>query len=119
MTTNGGGSDTNRVYDLGVYDRLPPEVRKELQDAPINLGAGSARHLLLRYDAKETASCTREFIDDYMHGGESESTLAKWGGGHPQADRGYPWRSYQLAPTRNLTRVVPIRANLPTWRNTR
>lgn len=79
--TNGNeaGSTINREIEFRAFDELPVEVRRVLCDAPINLGSHSARRLLQRYDANETATTIREFIVDVMTGGDHpESTRVNW-----------------------------------------
>jgi len=110
------------MADMRAYDELPPAVRRALQDAPIPLGMQSARRLLYRYDEQETAMTIAEFVKHGMTDGNEEwGTRHSWtytirregwlwkglheGKDHPQADKHYPWPSYQLTP-RNTTRVV-------------
>lgn len=123
--TNGAGVTKNLYEDLALYDELPPQVKRVLQDAPINLTASSAARLRYKYDADEIVLCVGEFINDYMHGTQEGSTLHTWtyvikrpgvlkvglhrGQDHPQAQEGYPWKNYQLEPKRT-TRAVRITA---------
>lgn len=105
--TNGGGENANRLADFAIYDNLPPAVRETLRNAPINLGSGSARRLLYKYDEKETAVSITEFVKDMMVSGHEEGTRRYWGADHPQALRETKWK-YVLSRLLHRTRLVQI-----------
>lgn len=101
--------------EQAALERLGPLTRAAIVNAPFNLGASSVARYRGRYDDAEIAGIVEQFIQDYMHGGESEATRAYWGrmqGRHPQLDKDYPNKAYQLYPTRRAnTRTV----QLPRW----
>lgn len=132
MTTRnntGHGQFIGRDVEMDEYDKLPAEIRRTLQNAPLQFGAHSFgafyRQRFGRYDAAEIASMIEQNIRGMLLGDSAISTQAKWtwtvedpkswikssdGKNHPQADASYPWRNYQVEPTkRGKTQVIKLR----------
>lgn len=101
---SGVGTAQNKDTDFEYYDRLSPEVRRVIQDAPFNVGCRSVAQEMRKYFPHEQPGAVLEWLAWTTR----EQTKSEWGKDHPQAEA-ETWQPLK-EPRRQHTRGTNIRA---------